>query len=223
MRTLAKDFTARAHKECVNICAHLHAQMCTRSLCVRAVKTLASVRMRAYHAASIKKAHAASIKKTHASVHTCAHWSESSLLIHTKNVCTCVHASVRMCMCTHSLCVRAVKTLVSVCTCARTGQSLHCSYTQRMCAHVCILACTNVHTFFVCTSSEDSGQCAHACIPRSVHKEGPCSVHKEGPCKCAHVRTLARVFTAHTHKECMHMCACKCSHVCAHILCVYEQ
>ena len=223
MHTLAKDFTARTHKECVNICAHLHAQMCTRSLCVRAVKTLASVRMRAYHAASIKKAHAASIKKTHASVHTCAHWSESSLLIHTKNVCTCVHAGVRMCVCTYFLCVGAVKTLVRMCTCARTGQSLHCSYTQRMCAHVCILACTNVHIFFVCTSSEDSAQCAHACIPRSIHKEGPCSVHKEGPCKCAHVRTLARVFTAHTHKECMHMCACKCAHVCAHILCVYEQ
>ena len=108
-----------------------------------------------------------------------------------------------------------MKTLASVCTCAHTGQSLHCSYTQRMCEHLCTLACTNVHTFFVCTSSEDSGQCAHACIPRSVHKEGPCSVHKEDPCKCAHVRTLVRVFTAHTHKECMHMCACKCAHVCA--------
>ena len=52
--------------------------------------------------------------------------------------------------------------------------------------------------FFVCTSSEDSGQCAHV---------------------CAHMRTLARVFTARTHKECVHMCVCKC----AHILCVYEQ
>ena len=118
--------------------------------------------------------------------------------------------------CVH-MCVRAVKTLASVCTCAHTGQRLHCSYTQRMCEHLCTLACTNVHTFFVCTSSEDSGQCAHACIPRSVHKEGPCSVHKEDPCKCAHVRTLVRVFTAHTHKECMHMCACRCAHVCVHI------
>ena len=110
-----------------------------------------------------------------------------------------------------------MKTLASVCTCAHTGQRLHCSYTQRMCEHLCTLACTNVHTFFVCTSSEDSGQCAHACIPRSVHKEGPCSVHKEDPCKCAHVSTLVRVFTAHTHKECMHMCACRCAHVCVHI------
>ena len=45
-----------------------------------------------------------------------AHWPESSLLVHTKSVCTCVHASVHMC-----------------------------------------------DTFFVCMSSEDSGQCAHAC------------------------------------------------------------
>ena len=178
--------------------------------------------------------------KTLASASTCAHTDKSLHCSYTQRMCahTCAHLHAHMCIhslcvhvcmqvcacvCTHSLCVRAVKTLVSVCTCARTGQSLHCSYTQRMCAHVCILACTNVHTFFVCTSSEDSGQCAHACIPRSVHKEGPCSVHKEGPCKCAHVRTVARVFTAHTHKECMHMCACKFAHVCAHILCVYEQ
>ena len=91
-------------KECVHMFAYLHAQMCTHSLCVRAVKTVASVRMRAYRAASIKKAHAASIKKAHASVHTCAHWPESSLLIHTKNVCTCVHASVRMCVHTFFVC-----------------------------------------------------------------------------------------------------------------------
>ena len=116
----------------------------------------------------------ASVRKC---VHTCEHWPESSLLVRTKNVCTCVHASVRRCL----------------------------------------------YTFFVCTSSEDSGQYAHACIPCSVHKEDPCSVHKESPCKCAHVRTLARVFTACTHKECLHMCACNCAHVCAHILCVYEQ
>ena len=120
MLALTRVYTAHTHKECVHMFAYLHAQMCTHSLCVRAVKTLVSVRMRAYRAASIKKAHAASIKKAHASVHTCAHWPESSLLIHTKNVCTCVHASVRMC----------------------------------------------VHTFFVCTSSEGSGQCAcvHTCM-----------------------------------------------------------
>ena len=34
------------------------------------------------------------------------------------------------------------------------------------CAHVYTVymqVCTHVHTFFVCTSSKDSGQCAHAC------------------------------------------------------------
>ena len=152
MRTLARVFTAHTYKECVHMFAYLHAQMCTHSLCVRAVKTLASVRMRAYRAASIKKAHAASINKAHASVHTCAHWPESSLLIHTKNVCTCVHASVRMC----------------------------------------------VHTFFVCTSSEDSGQCVHMC---SHWPESSLLVHTKNVCTCLHT----------------------CMHKCAHILCVYEQ
>ena len=145
MRTLAKDFTARAHKECVNICAHLHAQMCTRSLCVRAVKTLASVRMRAYHAASIKKANAASIKKTHASVHTCAHWSESSLLIHTKNVCTCVYASVRMCVHTFFVCRSS----------ENSGQYVH------MCAHWPESSLL-IHTKNVCT-------CLHTCMHKCAH------------------------------------------------------
>ena len=36
-------------------------------------------------------------------LHTCAHWPDSSLLVHTKNVCTYVHASVRTCA--HILCV----------------------------------------------------------------------------------------------------------------------
>ena len=53
MRKLARVFTARSHRECVHMCAHLHAIMCTHYLCVRAVKPLASVRM---------------------CVHTCAHW-----------------------------------------------------------------------------------------------------------------------------------------------------
>ena len=184
MHTLAKDFTARTHKECVNICAHLHAQMCTRSLCVRAVKTLASVRMRAYHAASIKKAHAASIKKTHASVHTCAHWSESSLLIHTKNVCTCVHAS------------------------AHTGQSL---------AHMLKTVRAHVHTLtMLCT-------CVHASVRMCVHIFFVCrSSDRLWPVR-AHVHTLTRVFTARTHKECVHTHAHTCMHTCAYILCVYEQ
>ena len=248
--------------------AYLHAQMCTHSLCVRAVKTLASVRMRAYRAASIKKAHAASIKKAHASVHTCAHWPESSLLIHTKNVCTCVHASVRMCvhtffvctssedsgqcvhmcshwpdvftphthkecvhmfaylhaqMCTHSLCVRAVKTLASVRmrayraasikkahaasikkahasvhTCAHWPESSLLIHTKNVCTcvHASVRMC--VHTFFVCTSSEDSGQCVHMC---SHWPESSLLIHTKNVCTCLHT----------------------CMHKCAHILCVYEQ
>ena len=131
-------------QECVHMFAYLHAQMCTHSLCVRAVKTLACVRMRAYRAASIKK--------THASVHTCAHWPESSLLIHTKNICTCVHASLRMC----------------------------------------------VHTFFVCTSSEDSGQYVHRC---AHWPESSLLIHTKNVCTCLHT----------------------CMHKYAHIFCVYEQ
>ena len=36
MRKLARVFTARAHRECVHMCAHLHALLCTHSLCVQA-------------------------------------------------------------------------------------------------------------------------------------------------------------------------------------------
>ena len=60
--------------------------------------------------------------------HTCTQWPESSLLVHTKNVCTCVHASAH--------------------TCAQI---------------LCEYECTHVHTCFVFTNSEYSGQCAHAC------------------------------------------------------------
>ena len=146
VRTLAKVFTARTHKECVNICAHLHAQMCTHSLCVRAVKTLASVRMRAYHAASIKKAHAASIKKTHASMHTCAHWSESSLLTHTKNVCTCVHASVRMCVHTFFVCRSSEDSGQYVHMCANWPESSLLIHTKNVCTclHTCMHKCAHI-------------------------------------------------------------------------------
>ena len=57
----------------------------------------------------------------------------------------------------------SIKRHMQVCKHAQTGQSLHCSCTQRMCAHVCTLVCRHVHTFFVCTSSDDSGQCLHVC------------------------------------------------------------
>ena len=62
----------------------------------------------------------------------------------------------------------------------------------------CVMS-VHLYPFFVCTSSEDSGQCAHV---------------------CAQMRALARVFTARTHKECVHMCAYKCAHMCTHFLCV---
>ena len=157
MRTLARVFTARTHKECVHICACKYANMCTHSLCVWAVKTLASAS-------------------------TCAHTDQSLHCSYTQRMCenTCAHLHAHMCI--HSLCVWAVKTLTSMRTCAHlhgssvwtlhgpslcthahTGQSLHCSYTQRTCAYLCMQVCTNVHTFFVCTSSEDFGQCAHMC------------------------------------------------------------
>ena len=58
----------------------------------------------------------------------------------------------------------------------------------------CVMS-VHLYQFFVCTSSEDSGQCAHV---------------------CTHMHALARVFTARTHKECVHMCAYKCAHMCTH-------
>ena len=51
-------------------------------------------------------------------VHTCAHWPESSLLIHTKNVCTWVHASVHTCA--HILCVHEQWRLWLVSACVHT-------------------------------------------------------------------------------------------------------
>ena len=65
----------------------------------------------------------------------------------------------------------------------------------------CLNCIMSVHLdpIVVCTSSEDSGQCLYV---------------------CAHMHILARVFTARTHKECVHMCACKCAHICTHSLCV---
>ena len=65
--------------QCAHVCAHMRALArvyTARTHNVRAVKTLVSV---------------------HMCVHTCAHWPESSLLVHTKNVCTCVHTSVHTC------------------------------------------------------------------------------------------------------------------------------
>ena len=55
----------------------------------------------------------------------------------------------------------------------------------------------HLESFLVCTSSEDSGQCVHV---RS------------------YMRTSSRVFTARTHKECVHMCAHVCALSCTHSL-----
>ena len=62
----------------------------------------------------------------------------------------------------------------------------------------CVMS-VHLDPFFVCTSSVDSGQCVHV---------------------RAHMCTQARVFTARTHKEYVHMCVCKCAHMCTHSLCV---
>ena len=320
---------------CAHTCAHLHAHMCIHSLCVWAVKTLASVRTCAHlHGPSLWTLHGPSLW-TLRGMDACAHWSESSLLVHTKNVCTFVHASMQTCshiLCvyeqwklwpvlahvhtmtrvftarTHKECVHThahtcihtcayihcvceqlrlwpmcarVHTCMgllygrcmgllygccAVCTHAHTGQSLHCSYTQRMCAHLCMQVCKHVHTFFVCMSSEDSGQCAHMYTywPESsllLHTKNVCThmrtlacthvhtffvcISSEDSDQCAHVctlawvffmdaawaffmdaawyarmRTLARVFTARTHKERVHICACKCAQMITHSLCV---
>ena len=232
---------------------------------------------------------AASIKKARASVHACALARVFTARTHKE----CVHTHAHTCMhtCAYILCVyeqwrlwpvcarvhtcmgllygRCMGLLYgrcAVCTHAHTGQSLHCSYTQRMCAHLCMQVCKHVHTFFVCMSSEDSGQCAHMCTywPRSsllLHTKNVCThvltlacthVHTFFVCmssedsdQCAHVctlawvffmdaawaffmdaawyarmRTLARVFTARTHKERVHICACKCAQMFTHSLCV---
>ena len=252
---------------CAHTCAHLHAHMCIDSLCVWAVKTLASVRTCAHlHGPSLWTLHGPSLW-TLRGMHACAHWPESSLLVHTKNVCTFVHASMQTCShilcvyeqwrlwpvrahvhtltrvftarthkeCVHTYahtCIHTCAYILCVCeqwrlwpVCARvhtcmgllygrcmgllygccavsthahTGQSLHCSWTQRMCAHLCMQVCKHMHTFFVCMSSEDSGQCAH-------------------------MYTYWPESSLLLHKECVHTHAHPCMHTCAYILCVYEQ
>ena len=97
---------------------------------------------------------------------THAHWPESSLLVHTKNVCT----------------------------------------------HMRTLACTHVHTFFVCMSSEDSGQCAHVCTLAWAFFMDAAWAFFMDAARYARMRTLARVFTARTHKECVHT-----KNVCTHM------
>ena len=90
----------------------------------------------------------------HMCVHTYAHWLESSLLVHTKNVCKCVHASVHTCahMCTHSLSVRAVKTLASV----------------RMCA-LCTCKCAHMCTHSLCVRAVKT----LASVRMRAHLHGP--------------------------------------------------
>ena len=221
MRTLARVFTARTHKECVHTHAHTCMHTCAYILCVYEQWRLWPVCAR---------------------VHTCM-----GLL--------------------YGRCMGLLYGRCAVCTHAHTGQSLHCSYTQRMCAHLCMQVCKHVHTFFVCMSSEDSGQCEHMCThwlesSLLVHTKNVCThmrtlaythvhtfivcVSSEDSGQCARVctlawaffmdaawaffmdaaryarmRTLARVFTARTHKECVHICACKYANMFTHSLCVW--
>ena len=60
----------------------------------------------------------------------------------------------------------------------------------------CVMS-VNLDQLLVCTNREDSGQCVHV---------------------CSYMRTPSRVFTARAHKECVHMCACKCAHMWTHSL-----
>ena len=100
----------------------------------------------------------------HTHAHTCMHTCAYILCVYEQwrlwPVCARVHTCMGL---LYGRCMDLLYGRCVVCTHAHTGQSLHCSYTQRMCAHLCMQVCTNVHTFFVCTSSEDFGQCAHMC------------------------------------------------------------
>ena len=290
MRTGQSLHCSYTQRMCAHTCAHLHAHMCINSLCVWAVKTLASVRTCAHlHGPSLWTLHGPSLW-TLRGMHACAHWPESSLLVHTKNVCTFVHASMQTCAhilcvyeewrlwpvrahvhtltrvftagthkecvhthahtcmhtCAYILCVYEQWRLWQVCACvhtcmgllngrcmgllygccavcthAHTGQSLHCSYTQRTCAHLCMQVCTNVHTFFVCMSSEGSGQCAHMCTLAWAFFMDSAWAFFMDAARYARMRTLARFFTARTHKECVHICACKYANMCTHSLYVW--
>ena len=135
MRTLARVFTAREHKECVHICACKYANMCTHSLYVWAVKTLASAR-------------------------TCTHTDQSLHCSYTQRMCAHTCAPLHAHMCIHSLCVWAVKTLTSVRTCAHLhesslwtlhGPSLWTLRGMLACAHWPESSLLLVHTKNVCT------------------------------------------------------------------------
>ena len=68
----------------------------------------------------------------------------------------------------------------------------------------CLNCVLSVHLdhFVVYTSSEDPGQCAHV---------------------CAHMRTLARVFIARTHRICAHVCMQVCTHVHTFFVCTSSE
>ena len=165
--------------------------------------------------------------------HMCTHWPVSSLLVHTKNdvhthAHTCMHtcayilcvyeqwrlwpvcARVHTCMgLLYGRCMGLLYGRCAVCTHAHTGQSLHCSYTQRMCAHLCMQVCKHVHTFFVCMSSEDSGQCAHMCTywPRSsllLHTKNVCT--HVLTLACTHVHTFFVCMSSEDSDQCAHVC-----------------
>ena len=78
------------------------------------------------------------------------------------------------------------------CICANLFKDMHGRPASGARCLNCVMS-VYLDPFFVCTSSEDSGQCAHV---------------------CAHMHTVARVFTARTNKERVYMCASKCAHMC---------
>ena len=108
-----------------------------------------------------------------------------------------------------------------LCTHAHWPESSLLVHTKNVCTHMRTLACTHVHKFFVCMSSEDSGQCAHVCTLAWAFFMDAAWAFFMDAARYARMRTLARVFTARTHKECVHICACKYANMCTHSLCVW--
>ena len=97
----------------------------------------------------------------------------------------------------------------AVSTHSHTGQSLHCSYTQRMYAHLCMQVCKHVHTLFACMSSEDSGKCAHMCtyLPESsllLHTKNVCTHMRT--LACTHVHTFFVCMSSEDSDQCAHVC-----------------
>ena len=96
----------------------------------------------------------------------------------------------------------------------------------------CVMS-VHLDPFFVCTSSEDLASvcmCVHTCAHRPessllVHTQVCTSSVDSGQCVhlCAHMHTLARVFTARIRKEYVHMCMQVCTHVHTFFVCTSSE